>query len=89
MAEEKKEIKANFLQFIYGMANQTMVQLGLSPNPITGGTEVNLVQAQYSIELLEIIREKTEGNLTEEEQEYFDKALAQLKVALVDIQSKN
>lgn len=85
---QEAPIQANFIQFLYGMAAQTQIQLGLIDNPLSGKSEPNLVQAKYSIDLLGILEEKTRGNLTEEEDEYLKKILDQLRICYVDIESK-
>ena len=60
---------------------QAMISLGVLPNPLSKKTEVRLPQAKYSIDMLEILREKTEGNRTAEETEDFEAMLHQLRLA--------
>ena len=57
-----------FLNFIDGLAQQTLMQLGELENPYTGQAELDLQGARYTIELLSVISAKTKGNLTETEQ---------------------
>jgi hypothetical protein len=77
----------SFLQFLSGMAMQTMVHLGMMSNPMTNERAVDLPNAKYSIDLLGILREKTEGNLTEEETRYFDTMLANVRMGYVQVVS--
>ncbi|MHC4885174.1 MAG: DUF1844 domain-containing protein [Planctomycetota bacterium] len=81
--ESAEEREATLLQFLSGMGGQTLMHLGQMANPITGGTEVDLPNAKYSIDLLSVIEEKTKGNLTEEENEYLTNMLTQLRLAYV------
>jgi len=75
---------ATFLQFLSGMGMQTLMQLGLMSNPMTNERNVDLVQARYSIDLLGVLEEKTRGNRTDEEEEYLQTMLAQLRMGYVD-----
>jgi len=90
LAEESSKPKAplpppNFTLFLSGMATQALIALGEIENPATGKREVNLDQAKYTIDLLQIIEEKTKGNLTDEEQKYLDRILYDLRIAYVRV----
>lgn len=89
MTEEKKKIEASFLQFISGMAAQTLMHLGVIENPISGKCDLDMINAKYSIELLEILQQKTAGNLTKEEEDYFNVAMDDLKVRYAQVSSEN
>lgn len=73
-----------FNTFLLGLASTALIHLGESPHPETGQTEENLVLARQSLELLGLIREKTRGNLTEEEDKFFDNLLADIRLRYVD-----
>ena len=81
--KDRPPIQASLLQFISGMTAQTLMHLGAMSNPMTGKTELDLINAKYSIDLLAILQEKTKGNLTDEEAEYFKTALYQLRMSYV------
>ncbi|MBN1256723.1 MAG: DUF1844 domain-containing protein [Planctomycetes bacterium] len=81
---EGKPVEANLLQFFSGMAMQTLMHLGLMTNPLTQKMEPNLVQAKYSIDILGILQEKTQGNLTDEEEGYLTAMLAELRMQYVN-----
>jgi hypothetical protein len=61
-----------------------MQQLGKIPNPITNEIECDLQQAKASIDVLETIKRKTEGNLGDIEVEFLDKILFELRMNYVD-----
>jgi hypothetical protein len=63
---------ATFVNFLSGLAAQGLMQLGELPNPIDGIRSVHLARARYTLELIAILREKTAGNRTAEEDEYLD-----------------
>lgn len=80
--------EASFLNFLSGLASQALMQLGAVPNPMSGEREVNVPFAQYSIELLRVLQQKTEGNRSEEESEYLEGMLADLTLQLDKLKSE-
>ena len=73
----------SFILFVSGLATQTLISLGQFENPITKKTEKNLDQARYTIDTLSMIKEKTEGNLTEEERKYLEDVLYDLRMSYI------
>ena len=63
------EMTQRFIEFIMMQAQQAALFLGRLPNPQTGKAEPNLDVARMLIDQLEMIREKTRGNLNHEETE--------------------
>lgn len=86
---EGKTVQANFTQFVGGFAVQTLVHLGKMANPMTGETSVDLPNAKYSIDILGILQEKTQGNLTPEEDEYLTNILRDLRMEYVSLTNKS
>ncbi len=80
-----KKIEASFIQFVGGFAVQTLVHLGKMSNPMTGETSVDLANAKYSIDILGILQDKTNGNLSEEEDEYLANLLRDLRMEYVTV----
>lgn len=72
-----------FIEFVMMEAQQAAMFLGRIPNPQTGKPEVNLEVARMFIDQLEMIREKTRGNLSSEENEILTKVLSDLQLAFV------
>lgn len=58
-----------------------LIQLGLMDDPVSGGRRENLVLARRNIDLLDLLRDRTKGNLEKEEQEFLAGAVDQLKAA--------
>ncbi len=67
------------------LATEAMVALGQIPHPATGQPQADPGQAQYLIDLIEVLREKTKGNLTPSEQQLMETLLHQLRLAYVEI----
>ena len=70
MVEEKKkeELNYQFVSLVFSLQQAAMSQLGKIANPATGKMEKNLIQAKATIDMLEMLKEKSKGNLTETEQ---------------------
>jgi hypothetical protein len=64
-------------------AQQAALFLGRLPNPQTGKSEPNLEVARMLVDQLEMIREKTRGNLNHEETEILASILADLQLGYV------
>ena len=72
-----------FIEFVMMQAQQAAMFLGRIPNPQTGKPEVNLEIARMFIDQLEMIHEKTRGNLTSEESEILTRVLSDLQLSFV------
>ena len=73
-----------FIQYISILANSVMQQLGKIMNPVTGKMEKNLEAAKATIDLISMLKEKTRGNLTANEEEVISNALANLQLNYAD-----
>jgi hypothetical protein len=76
-------MEPDFLKYIQGFVTQIMIHLGEVENPLQGKKTVSLDLAKYSIDLLDLIRQKTKGNLTEEEEKFLNGALYDLRMKFV------
>lgn len=75
--------KPNFIMFLAGLATQALIHLGEMEHPITKKREKNLDEAKYTIDLIELLEEKTKGNLSAEEKKYLDGILYDLRMRFV------
>ena len=73
----------NFLVFISTLASQALLALGEIEHPATGKLEMDLPQAKYTIDLLQLLKDKTKGNLTADETEALDAYLYDLRMKYV------
>ncbi len=79
-----KEDPINFSTFVFGLASTTLIHLGAAAHPETGLPSKDLTLAQQSLSLLEMLREKTRGNLDAEEERLFANLLTELRLRFVD-----
>lgn len=77
--------EANFLNFISSMAAQVMISLGQEPHPVTHRMELSIEQASYTIDILVMLKGKTKGNLTKQEERFFNQILYQLQLVYTQI----
>ena len=75
----------DFLSYISSLAFQAMIFLGEIPNPMTNKTEKNLRQAKFIIDTLTILKQKTSGNLTKEENDTLEASLYELQMRYVEL----
>ena len=81
-ANEKQQFY--FTQLVLMFHTATMHQLGKLKNPMTGEIERDLAAAQNSIDILDMLRDKTKGNLTENESRMLTSVIQELKLNYVD-----
>ena len=83
MAEEPK-LNMLFMSFVLSLSQAAMQQMGKVTNPLTGKIERNLGQAKVTIDMMEMLKEKTKGNLVKEEEKLISETLATLQLNYVD-----
>ncbi len=74
---------ASFEVMVSMMFTQAMAALGQMPNPATGKAEVNKPFAKHFIDTLDMLGEKTKGNLTDDESKMLSEALHVLRMSYV------
>jgi len=79
----------DFITFILSLSQTAFLSLGLGPELEPGKSfPVDLQSARWTIEALEMIRDKTKGNLTGEEERIFERLMAELRMAYVQVAGK-
>jgi hypothetical protein len=74
---------ASFEMLVTTLATEAMIGLGQFPHPMTGKIHADAAQARYAIDMLEMLSEKTKGNLTPGEERGMRDLLHQLRMAFV------
>ena len=75
---------ATFEILISMMFTQAMSMLGQIPDPTGQATQVNKPYAKHTIDTLEMLGEKTKGNLSDDEAKMLSEALHALRMAYVN-----
>ena len=82
--EKKTEpFQVDFSTFIMSLTSSAFYHLGDMPDPSTGKKEVNLPAVQQTIDMLIMLREKTKGNLKEDEKKLLEQLVYELQVKYV------
>jgi hypothetical protein len=85
---DKDKSTQMFFSLIYSFQMQTMMHLGKIKNPVTDKIETDLQAAQATIDLIEMLSDKTKDNLAEDEKRFLESALSDLKLNYVEESSK-
>ncbi|MBM3802441.1 MAG: DUF1844 domain-containing protein [Acidimicrobiia bacterium] len=72
-----------FEALVFSFSTTALLQLGMAVHPETGRPEKDLPGAKQTIDILEILKEKTRGNLTADEGKLLEECLYDLKLAYV------
>lgn len=77
--EQQGAPEASFMSLVGSLATQAMLALGVVAPQGQKQIYVDLVQAKYCIDTLQMLHDKTTGNLTEEESSEITQAVAELQ----------
>ena len=78
-----------FMYLIRTFQSSAWIALGKMENPMTDKTSVNIEQASFYINLLEMVQEKTKNNLTDYEEQMLINTVSELKINLIDENKKS
>ncbi|MEQ8159899.1 MAG: DUF1844 domain-containing protein [Smithellaceae bacterium] len=73
----------NFANFVLSLHTSALFHFGDIPDPTTGKNQKTLPAVKQTIDLLDMISEKTKGNLTEQENNLLSGVLYELKMRYV------
>jgi hypothetical protein len=76
--------QALFSALLFSLHAAGMQQLGKIVNPMSGKIERDLEQAQATIDMMEMIKKRTTGNLDDYESRLLGRLLAELQMNYVD-----
>jgi len=76
---------ASFETLISTMTTQALFAMGAIPDPRTGQRVAHLELARHHIDMLSILEEKTEGNLTDEETNLLKQTLYELRQRYIQL----
>ena len=82
-AGDERAPDVSFIAHVFHMASQAAMALGEIESPLTGKRETDLRSARFLIDIIEILEEKTRGNLDDDETRYINGVLADLRMKYV------
>ena len=71
--------EVNFNSLIFSLSSSALLHFGEIADPGTGEKNLDLPLAKHAIDTIAMLKEKTEGNLTEEEQKFIESILTDLR----------
>jgi len=73
-----------FMYLVGTFQSSAWIALGKIKNPMTEKSRVNIEQASFYIDLLDMVQEKMNGNLTDYEEQMLINTVSELKLNLID-----
>ena len=78
-----------FMYLVGTFQSSAWIALGKIKNPMTEKSRVNIEQASFYIDLLDMMQEKMKGNLTDYEEQMLINTVSELKLNLIDEKNIN
>ncbi len=78
-----QKMEATFSVLAMSLASSAAMALGLAPDPQSGEVHKDKDMAKFNIDLLVVLKEKTKGNLTSDEQRFLESVVSDLQVKFV------
>jgi hypothetical protein len=83
-----EEDSSGFETLVSYLSTTAMFQLGLIPGPSGEHIPADMPNAKRTVDLLEVLREKTQGNLSANESRLLDNVLYELRMSFVEMQKR-
>jgi len=83
MADKATNPGSPFTNFIEPLIAQAYMSLGMLRNPYQPQAKIDVAAARQMIEILTLLKDKTNGNLTPDEDDFLSTHLGELKLAFV------
>ena len=84
-SSERSLPQVDFGAFVISLGTSALYHMGMVPDPETGKpAERNLPVARQTIDTVEMLRDKTQGNLSEEEANLIKNLLTELRMRFVE-----
>lgn len=71
--------EVNFNSLIFSLSSSALLHLGEIADPQTGKKKKDVALAKHTIDTIAMLKEKTKGNLNQEEEKFLDSILTDLR----------
>lgn len=85
---ENKKDEHLLINIITMFTQQAWMAMGKLKNPVTDKTERNLQEASFYIDIIDLMRRKMSGNLSDDEEKFLDSSLSGLKMNYLEESNK-
>jgi hypothetical protein len=89
LSQQAGPLEINFSSFVLSLSSSALYHFGELPDPITHKKQRNLVMAKQTIDILGILKDKTTGNLTKQEEALLSNLLYDLRMRYVQESGKD
>lgn len=76
--------EVDFASFVLTLSSSALLHFGEFPDPVSGKRERNLDMAKQTIDIIGVLRDKTRGNLTRDEEQLMESLLHDLRIKYVE-----
>jgi hypothetical protein len=83
VGQETPPPEITFASLLFSLSTSALIQLGEIQDPMSKQTAKNLPLAKQTIDLIGMLKEKTKGNLTSDEEKLMENMLYDLKLRYV------
>jgi hypothetical protein len=90
VAEDQKEKarstplpEVSFTTLIFSLSSTAFFHLGEVADPVTNEKKIDLPLAKHAIDTVSMLKDKTKGNITDEEKKFLTSVLTELKLRYV------
>lgn len=88
MTDNAPQLDPQLYQLILSLHAGAMQQMGKVASPFTGKVERNLAAARTTIDMVDMLKRKTAGNLSDDEAKLLEHVLYELRMNFVDESKK-
>ena len=83
--ENLKKEERLFLYLVSTFKTSAMVALGKMENPMTNKLHINLKQASYYVDLLDMLQSKAKGNMSQYEEQMLINTVSELNMEIIKL----
>lgn len=88
LRESTDEEMSGFETLVSYLSTTAMFQLGLLPGPSGERIPADMLSARRTIDLMEVLEQKTRGNLTDSERRLLEDVLYELRMSFVEVEKR-
>ncbi|MGA1846391.1 DUF1844 domain-containing protein [Deferribacter abyssi] len=82
--DEKKYFESLFISLVATFETNALIAMGKLSNPLSGKLEKDLNSAKMNIDILRMLKEKTNNNLSEQELKHLTSTITNLELNYVE-----
>jgi hypothetical protein len=79
----KESLPVSFSTLVLSLASSAVLAMGLEKNPHSGEFDRDLHLARFNIDMLGMLKDKTKGNLTDDEKQFIENVISDLQIKFV------